>query len=265
MKTFHLVRLFWLACLSSLIALALFAPCLASFDPLYADPLNQFAPPVREHPLGLDQLGRDVLSRVIWGARSSLLAAALSTVFAIGLGLAIGGAAGLLGGWVEGFLMRSVDILLAFPGLLLALVAITILGDGWWQAAIAVGLSLAPLYARLVRAAMLSVREELFIEAVYALGSSHWRMLWCHLLPNAMRQLTAMATVVYAWALMNGAALDFLGVTGSPSIPSWGRMISEGRAFLNIAPLIAVVPGVMLTFSVVAVMGLSDSLQVRLG
>jgi ABC-type dipeptide/oligopeptide/nickel transport system permease subunit len=261
MKMPRLTSLFWLACLLFFASLVLFAPYLACCDPTYADPLDQFASPTHEHRLGLDQLGRDVLSRAIWGARSSLLSAALSTAFAVGGGLVIGGAAGILGGWVEWVLMRCVDVLLAFPGLLLALVAVAILGDGVWQAAIAIGLSLAPMYARLVRAAMLSIREQLFIEAVYALGASRCWTLWHHLLPNVMRQLIAIGTVVYGWALMNGAALDFLGVAGSPSVPSWGRMISEGRAFLTTAPLIAVVPGVMLAFSVISMMGLSDSLQ----
>lgn len=238
---------------------AVFAPQIAFFDPLYAEPLHQFAPPAGKHWLGLDQLGRDVASRLIWGTRHSLWSAMLSTGVAIALGLAAGGTAGAIGGWVERLLMRCVDVLLSLPGLLLALVFVALLGEGSWQVAAAVGLALAPTYARLVRAAMLSVREELYIEATYALGASRWRVLWRHMLPNALRQITAMATVVFAWALMNGAALDFLGLAGSPSVPSWGRMINEGRAFLSLAPWIAVAPGVMLTLSVVSVMGLSDS------
>ncbi|MBN1427842.1 MAG: ABC transporter permease [Anaerolineae bacterium] len=223
----------------------------------------QFAPPTLEHGLGMDQLGRDVLSRVVWGTRSSLFGAALSTFFAVGLGLMLGGAAGVLGGWVEWLLMRCVDVLLSFPGLLLALVAVAILGDGRWPASVAIGLSLTPMYARWIRAMMLSIRETLFVEAVYALGASRWRVLWHHLLPNSMGQIATMSTVVYARALTNGAALDFLGVTGSPSVPSWGRMISEGRAFLGIAPLIAVVPGVLLTISVISVMELGDFWRIR--
>jgi peptide/nickel transport system permease protein len=154
-------------------------------------------------------------------------------------------------------------VLLAFPGLLLALVMVAVLGDGRWQVALAVGLSLAPIYARVVRAAVLSVRVELYIEAAYALGASRWRVMWRHMFPNAMSQITAMATVIFAWALVNGAALDFLGVTGSPSAPSWGRMINEGRAYLGIAPWIAVAPGLMLTLSVVSVMGMSDAWRTR--
>lgn len=254
----RLLRLFWTGCLYALIAVALLAPKLAPFDPLHAEPLNQFAPPDSEHILGLDQIGRDVFSRVIWGARYSLSAAALSATLACVLGLIVGGASGVLGGRMDRILMRSVDILLALPGLLLALVVVTLLGNGQWQVAIAVGISLAPVYARLVRAALLSIREELFVEAAYALGASRWRILWRHLLPNAGRQITALAAVVYAWALLNGAALDFLGLAGSPSTPSWGRMINEGRAFLNLAPWIALAPSAMLAVSVISVMGVGD-------
>lgn len=263
MRIARLSSTFWAACLLGLACVAVFAPQIARFDPLYAEPLRQFAPPTGEHWLGLDQLGRDVASRLIWGTRHSLWSAIQSAAIAIVLGMAAGGASGAIGGWVERFLMRFVDVLLSLPGLLLALVFVAVLGEGTWQVAGAVGLALAPTYARLVRAAVLSVREELYIEAVYALGASHWRVLWRHLLPNALRQITAMGTVIFAWALMNGAALDFLGVAGSLSDPSWGRMINEGRLYLSAAPRVAIAPGVMLTLSVVSVMGLSDSWRAR--
>ncbi len=262
-KKHRLMRTVWLVCLGTLALIAVFSAQLAPFDPQFAEPLRQFTPPTSQHWLGLDQLGRDVASRVIWGTRSSLLSALASTGIAVLLGAAAGGAAAAIGGWVEWLLMRLVDILLSFPGLLLALVVSAVLGQGQWQVAAAVGLSLAPTYARFVRAAMLSIREQLYVEAAYGLGASRWRVLWRHMLPNAMGQIATMGAVVFAWALSSGAALDFLGLAGSPSAPSWGRMISEGRAYLSLAPWIAVAPGTMLTVSVVSMMGLSRSWRVR--
>lgn len=263
MKLLRSPGILWTLPLLLLMIVVLFAPQLAPYNPLYAEPLRQFAPPAQEHWLGLDQLGRDVMSRLIWGTRYTVLTATLSTGIALLLGLVVGGVAGAAGGWVEQLLMRCVDVFLSFPGLLLALVAVAVLGEGRWQVAAAVGLSLAPIYARVVRAAMLSVRVESYIEATYALGASRWRVLWGHLLPNAMGQISAMGSVVLAWALVNGAALEFLGLAGSPSAPSWGRMINEGRAFLGTAPWIAVAPGVLLTLAVVSVMGLRDSWRGR--
>jgi ABC-type dipeptide/oligopeptide/nickel transport system permease subunit len=249
----------WVIVLLLLSAAALFAPYLAPYDPLRAETGDQFRPPDRRHWLGTDQFGRDVLSRALWGARYSLSSAALSTLIAMGLGLAIGGLAGTFGGWLDWVLMRGVDILFAFPGLLLALALVTLFGTGLWQVALAVGIALAPSYSRLVRAAVLSVRTRLFVEAARALGAGPWHVIWRHYLPNTAGELVTFGTVIYAWSLLDIAALDFLGLTGSPSIPAWGRMLNEGRIFLRVAPWIALGPGLMLTLSVFAVLGLSDA------
>ncbi len=242
----------------AIVGLALLAPEIVPYDPLHAEPQRQFQPPRCPHCLGTDQLGRDVLSRALCGARNSLGSAALSSTIVVGLGLAIGGLAGSLGGWVDWMLMRIVDVLLAFPGLLLAMAMVGIIGTGAYQVAVAVGISLFPVYSRLVRAAVLSARVAPFIEAVRVLGAGRWHIFWRHLLPNSRGQIVALATVVYAWSLLNIAALDFLGLGGSPSVVTWGRMLNEGRAFLHNAPWIALAPGIMLTVSIIALIGISE-------
>jgi peptide/nickel transport system permease protein len=249
----------WTAVLLLLIGAVLLTPFLPVPDPQRTEPASQFHTPDHRHWLGTDQFGRDVLSRTLWGACYSLTSAALSTAIAMSLGLVVGGLAAGLGGRVDWVLMRGVDVLLAFPGLLLAMALIAVFDTGLWQVALAAGISLAPVFSRLARAAVLAVRAQLFIEAARVLGAGPWRIIWRHLLPNAAGQIITFATVIYAWSLLDIAALDFLGLTGSPSTPTWGRMLNEGRAYLRVAPWIVLGPGVMLTLSVLAVTGLSDA------
>ena len=249
----------WLAILGVVVGLAISAPLIAPYAPNAAQPLHQFMPPSAAHWLGTDQLGQDVLSRTIWGARNTLAAALLSTFIAFALALFIGGVAGMLGGGVDWALMRVVDVLLAFPGLLMALALVAILKSGLWQAAVAVGISLAPAYSRLVRAAVLAARTRPFVEVARTLGGGPLWILRRHVLPNISTELIAYATVAFAWSMLNMAALDFLGVSGSPSVPTWGRLLGEGRTYLRVAPWIALAPGVMLTLSVLSVMGVSDA------
>lgn len=252
----------WLVILLLLVAVAIIIPALRLPDPLAPEPTQQFQPPDSRHWLGTDQFGRDIFSRTLWGIRYSLFSAALATAIAMIIGVTFGGLAGTFGGWVDWLIMRGVDILLAFPGLLLAMTLIAMFDTGLWQVALAVGVALAPAYSRLTRAAVISVRSQLFVEAAVALGSSRWRIIWQHLLPNAAGQIMTFATVIYAWSLLNIATLDYLGLTGSPSVPTWGRMLNEGRAFLRITPWIALGPGALLTLSVLSVTGLSDAWRV---
>jgi ABC-type dipeptide/oligopeptide/nickel transport system permease subunit len=249
------------ALLATMVLSSALAPWLAPYDPLATDPPNQFAVPGGEHLLGTDFLGRDVLSRALWGGRASLAGAALATTLSVGLGLCIGGAAGMLSDAVDWVLMRAVDVSLAFPGLLLAIALVAMLGVGRWQVALAVGLSLAPAYSRLSRAAVLTVREHFYIEAARALGASRWWMFIHHVLPNIAGQMVTFGVVHYAWALLNIAALDFLGLSGSPSSPTWGTMLAEGREYLRVAPWVAVTPGAMLTLTVVSMIALGDAWQ----
>jgi peptide/nickel transport system permease protein len=224
-------------------------------------PEAQFEPPSADHWLGTDQFGRDVFSRMVSGGRQSLGGAALATAIALFVGTGMGAVAGGIGGTAEWGIMRLVDVLLSLPGLLLAMVLVALLGVGLWPVALGVGLSLAPLLSRVVRAAILSVRTEPFVEAARALGAGRWHLIWRHLFPNVAELTLSWLVVTYAWSLLNFAALEYLGLAGSPSLPSWGRMLNEGRAFLPVAPWIALGPGTALCLSVLAVMGISDSLR----
>lgn len=242
-----------------LVVLAAACAPLLPADPLHTNPPDQFLAPGAKHWLGTDQFGRDVLSRTLWGARVSLTAAALAAAIALGLGVLGGSLAGAFGGAPDWMVMRLVDVLLAFPSLLLALLLIALLGVGQQQAALAVGLSLAPPCSRMVRAAILTERVRPYVEAARVAGAGWWRIGWWHILPNVAGQLIVFASVIYAWSLLSMAALDFLGVTGSPSWPTWGRMLAEGRTYLREAPWIAFAPGTLLTLSVMAVTGLGDA------
>ncbi len=249
----------WAIVLLVVLAAAILAPLLTPYDPSQTAPDDQFIAPDRAHPLGTDQLGRDVLSRTLYGARNSLTGATLSTMIALLLGLITGGLAGVFGGQIDWMLMRIVDIALALPGLLLALALVAVLDTGPVQIAIAVGVALMPVYSRLIRAAILSVRNNLFIEATYALGGGRWRIIWRHLLPNVLGEAITFATLIYAWSLLNIATLDYLGLGGSLSLVTWGRMLSEGQTYLRVAPWIALSPGGMLTLTVIAMTGVSDA------
>jgi len=256
-----MIKRFWLFILLVILLAVLLAPWLAGSDPMHTMPGEQFQPPSRVHLCGTDQRGRDVWSRVLWGGQHTLASAAFSTFIALSLGFAIGGVAGIFGGWPDWLLMRGVDVALALPGLLLAMALIAVLGGGQWQTAVAVGVALTPVFSRLIRAAALGVREQLFMEAAQALGASRWRMIWQHLLPNISGQAISFSATVFAWALVNLAALDYLGLSGSLSVVTWGRMLSEGQTYLRAAPWVALAPGLLLSLSVMAVTGVSDLLR----
>ncbi len=249
----------WLALLSLVVALAVVVPSLAPAGSSAAATATPFARPGAAHPLGTDQLGADVLVRTFAAARNSLALALLSTAIAMLLATLVGGASGAVGGVLDAILMRVVDVLLAFPGLLMALAIVALLRSGPVQAAVAVGLSLAPAYSRVVRAAVLAVRSRTFVEAARTLGGGSLWIISHHILPSIRGELIAYGTVVFAWATLNMAALDFLGVSGSPSMPTWGRMLADGRTYLRAAPWIALPPGILLTLSVLSVLGLTDA------
>lgn len=243
--------------------LAAVAPLFATHDPRHAIPTEQFLPPGPGHLLGADNLGRDVFSRLLWGGRSSLLYSAVAAFLAAFAGTLAGGLAGLIGSWGEHIIMRIVDVLLAFPGLLMAMALIALLGVGGEQIALAVGVSLAPGFARVVRAAVLSARQRLFIQAAHSFGAGHWYVFRVHILPAIWPQVVSLTIVNYAWSLLSVASLEFFGFTGSPSDPSWGAMLNQGRSYLDIAPWMALAPGALLTVTVMAMVNLSDGLQRR--
>jgi peptide/nickel transport system permease protein len=240
---------------------ALLAPALTRTGPLAADPGRALLPPAAGHPFGTDALGRDVLTRLIWGGRWTLRMGLIGLGLGVGLGLPVGLAAGALGGWLDQVLMRLVDALLAFPGLLLAMAVIALLGSGLTQVALAVGLAAFPAYARLARSAALEVRAQPYIDAARSVGASEWRILVHHVLPNSAAPLLAFAVVQLGWVLINGAALNFLGLGVAPGTPEWGAMLSEGRGFLRDAPWVSTFPGLALTTTVLAANLIGDGIQ----
>lgn len=240
---------------------AALAPLLAPAGPLAAEPARALLPPGPGGPLGTDFLGRDVLARLLWGGRWTLGLGALALAVGVGLGLPVGLAAGSLGGRADALLMRLVDGWLAFPGLLLAMAVVAVLGSGASSVAIAVGLAAAPPYARVARSAALEMRAQPYVEAARAVGASPWRIAVRHVLPNAAPTLVAFAATQLGWVILNGAALNFLGLGTPPGTPEWGAMLAEGRAYLRDSPWASTFPGLALTLTVLAANLVGDGLQ----
>jgi ABC-type dipeptide/oligopeptide/nickel transport system permease subunit len=237
------------------------APLLAPAGPLVADTTRVLLPPGPGGPLGTDPLGRDVLARLLWGARWTLGMGLTALAVSVGLGLPTGMIAGVFGGRVEAVLMRLVDALLAFPSFLLAMALVALLGPGMGSVALAVGLAAAPAYARVARSAALEMRTQPYVDAARAIGGHEWRILVRHVLPNAAAPLVAFAAVQLGWVLLNGAALNFLGLGAPPGAPEWGAMLADGRGYLRDGPWASTFPGLALTLTVLAANLVGDGLQ----
>jgi len=241
--------------------MALFAPLLAPYDPLSQDLYNRLMPPSLDHPFGTDDFGRDILSRVIYGSRISLRIGVVAVVIALVLGTTIGLVAGYWGGVLDQLLMRLMDLLLAFPSILLAIGIVAILGPGLENAMLAIGLVAVPQYARLVRASALSVREMDYVQASRALGAGHMRILLVAILPNCLAPLIVQATLGLATAILDAAGLSFLGLGAQPPMPEWGAMLSNGRELIVRAPWVLTFPGVAIFFTVLAFNLFGDGLR----
>jgi len=250
-------------CLIVLIAVA--APLTASYDPLAAMPVRQLQPPSIYHLAGTDLLGRDVWSRLAWGGRLSLSAGAVATALAVLPGSVLGLLSGYFGGKLDSLLMRAVDVALAFPTLLLALTIVTVLGPGLAGATLAVGCAGIPRFTRVVRAATLGVRYAPFIEAARTIGCRPHRILLRHIAPFVADTIIVLASLELGYALLNIGALSFLGLGAQPPAPEWGLMLTEGRAYLSVAPWITAAPGCAITLTVLAVNLLGDALRDALG
>lgn len=249
--------------LGAIVLVALCAPWLATHDPRRAAPEQQLQGPSRAHLLGTDLLGRDVYSRVVYGGRRVLVIAALALLVTVPPGLAAGVLAGYAGRWIDAALMTLVDALLAFPNLLLALALVTLFGDGVTQIALAVGVAGIPAYARVTRAAVLGARGNLFVEAARAIGAGPLRIMVWHIVPAILPPLLAFTSVTLSWAILNGAALAFLGYAGDISAPDWGIMLAAGRATFRTAPWIALAPGIALSALIFALNLLGSGLARR--
>lgn len=231
---------------AGILLLCLFAPYFAPYDPLASagEPLSA---PDSAHWLGTDVAGRDVFSRLLHGGQRTLLVAAIALLIAVGPGMALGILAGYSGGIADELLVLGLDALVAIPGLLLALCVTTLLGSGSGAVALAVGLAGFPPFARVARMATRTARHEPYIEAARSLGAAHLGILYRHILPNTLPTLIGVAMVTLAWAVLNAATLNFLGLGGDPSIPEWGAMLAEGRATYRAAPWAALAPGFVLS------------------
>ncbi len=247
---------------------ATLAPWLAPHDPTRQSLIEKRASPGAKYLLGADEFGRDILSRVIYGSRVALLVGVLSVIIALAGGLALGTAAGFTGGWLDALMMRAVDILLAFPYLLLALAIVAVLGPGALNTTIAVGIWGVPTVTRIVRGSVLALRETEYVGAARALGAPAPALLRRHILPNVLPGLIVYATLFMANAILLEAALSFLGLGVQPPTASWGLMVSTGRDVLLVAPHVATVPGVAIMVAVLGFNlvgdGLRDALDPRL-
>jgi peptide/nickel transport system permease protein len=247
---------------------ALLAPWVAPYDPARQSLVEKRARPGGKYVLGADEFGRDILSRVIYGARVALLVGLLSAAIAVAGGLLLGTVAGFTGGWPDAVMMRGVDILLAFPYLLLALAIVAALGPGALNTTIAVGIWGVPAVTRMVRGSVLALRETEYVGAARALGAPAPALLRRHILPNVVPGLIVYATLFMANAILLEAALSFLGLGVQPPTASWGLMVSTGRDVLLVAPHVATVPGLAIMVAVLAFNlvgdGLRDALDPRL-
>lgn len=267
-KTFlsNRLALFGLVVITFFVLVAIFAPLLAPYDPVRDQSLSErFAGPSAEHLLGQDELGRDILSRMIYGARNSLTAGLAAVIFATVGGTIVGLVAGYVGGWVDSILMRLMDVLLAFPSILLAIVIVSILGQGLTNALLAVGIILLPQMARVVRSAVISVRERDYVEAAHALGASNYRIVTSAILPNSLAPLIVQATLALATAILDVAALSFLGLGARPPSPEWGAMLTDafrsGFGVFTEGQHAIVFPGIAIALSVLSVNFIGDGLR----
>ena len=248
-----------------IIGIALFAPWIAPYDPLAVDSAARLQPPSRAHLLGTDDLGRDVLSRVMWGARLSLRLAVIVVIFAVGLGVAIGVISGYLGGWFDQLVMRITDIFLAFPDLILAMAFAATLGPSIDNAALALGLVWWPSYARLMRGQVLAVKHRDFVEAVRALGANPRRVLLRHILPNGLDPILVRVTMTAGYAILAGASLSFVGLGAQPPSPEWGLMVAVGRNYFLTAWWFPTIVGLCVLMAVLAFTLAGDAIQNALG
>jgi peptide/nickel transport system permease protein len=249
------------ATLAMLAVLAVAAPWVAPHDPLVQSRDERFSPPSLAHPFGTDEFGRDILSRVIHGARISLLTGAVAVLIGGVVGVPLGLLGGFAGGWTDAVIMRVLDFLLAVPAILLAMVIIAVLGPGSFNAMLAVGIVSVPSFARLTRASTLALREREFVVATRALGVGPAYLMFRTILLNALTPIVVQVAVTAAVAMLLEAALSFLGLGTQPPAPSWGSMLNTGRSFLYQAPWYGLFPGAVITVSVLALNALADALQ----
>jgi peptide/nickel transport system permease protein len=240
---------------------ALLAPQISPYDPVDQDFTSQLRPPSASHLFGTDEFGRDIFSRVVYGARIALNVGAVADAIATTLGVLLGVLAGYFGGRLDALLTRLIDVMLAFPYLLLAMIVVAILGPGLTNAMVAIAIVYTPQFARVVRGVVLSVKEQEFVESAQAMGSGMFRILVRSILPNIVSPIIVMATLTVGFMIVETAGLSFLGLGASPPTPEWGSMLATGRQYMLTAPWITTFPGLAILVTVVAFNLIGDGLR----
>ena len=246
--------------LAVLVVLSLFAPYFAPYDPIQISMEGRKSPNL-DHIFGTDRLGRDILSRIIYGTKYSLSIGIMSVSIGLIFGTTMGVLSAYYGGLVDTIIMRFIDALLAFPGILLALVVIAVLGPGLFNVMLAVGISTVPEYARLARGKVLSVMQLEYIEAIHSIGGSNTRVILKHILPNISAPITILATLQVGNAILVGSGLSFLGMGAQPPTPEWGLMTAEGRSYMSQAWWISTFPGIAILITVISINQFGDGLR----
>jgi peptide/nickel transport system permease protein len=253
-----------IAFLSLLVIVAIFAPALAPYSPVDQDVTQLLLPPSAAHWLGTDDLGRDVLSRLIWGAPNSLYASFLAVGVGVALGVPVGLVIGFLGGWIDEVVSRFIDALLSFPPIVLAIAVTGALGIGLTNAMLSVGFVFAPVLARLVRAQTLVVKSALYVDAARGFGASTSHIIIRHIVPNAIQPVIVQVTLMLAIALLAEASLSFLSLGVQPPAASWGGMLARAYNYIEIAPEQMYAPGLAILFTALAFNALGESMRVAL-
>lgn len=244
-----------------IVLLAILAPQIGRYDPTFGDFGNVLAPPTLEHPAGTDAFGRDVLARVLYGYRVSLLVAVASVLAAVVLGLPLGLLAGYFGGRIDNLIMRPLDLLMAFPAILLAVALIAVLGTGSAVVALALAIIYLPILARVLRGSVISTRGEEYVEAANSIGATPLRVMARHIVPNSVGPLVVQASISMGIAILIEAALSFIGLGTQPPNPSLGSMLAEGKDFMREAPWVVVFPGLAIMLAVLSFNLLGDGLH----
>lgn len=244
-----------------LLFLTVFGPVIAPYDPIKPDFLAMSEGPSAKYWFGTDQLGRDIFSRVLHGAQLSISIGLLSVLLGLLIGTTMGLSAGMIGGRLDSFLMRVVDVLLAFPGILLAILIVSIFGSNFVNVIIALAFFSIPTFARIARSSALSIRNLDYVQAAEALGTPMFRLIWKHVLPNSLAPLVVYGTLRCASAILGGASLSFLGLGVAPPTPEWGLMISQAREALRSDPHMMLFPGLAIFVTVLSVNLMGDALR----
>lgn len=250
-----------LSCLALIVLLGLLAPAIAPYSPTEQNLLERLEPPSAEHWLGTDALGQDILTRVLHGARYSLGIGLAAMVLGLVAGSSLGLVAGFYGGVIDGVIMRVIDILMAFPGILLALVFVTLLGNGLVNVVIAISVFSIPQFCRIVRAETIALREREYVHAARAIGANGPQILVRYIVPNAAPPVLVLSSLRLAAAILTAAALGFLGLGVPPHLPEWGAMLNQGRPYLRVAPHVAISPGLAIAVTTIAVNLVGDMLR----